>query len=991
VTSTILPENPLEQQIAAIWQDVLGLGVVGIDDNFFEVGGHSLSIVQVEVRLKEELGITVPTMELFRFPTIRSLAAHLRTTQEQGQNAPQTKGEPATLRTATSGTKDTDIAIVGMAGRFPGANSVEEFWNNLVSGVESVTDLSDDELLAAGVDPMVLNDPRYVKRKGKLDGVEMFDAPFFGYPPREAQMMDPQHRLFLEVGWQALEHAGYSSHSYAGRIGVYGGTGRPGYLLYHLNNNPETAAELFQTTILNEKDFLATRLAYKMNLRGPALTLQTACSTSLVAVHMACQQLLQNECDMAMAGGVSIEVPHGTGYLFQEGHILSPDGHCRAFDADARGTVRGSGGAVVVLKRLSDAIANGDTIWAVIKGSAINNDGNMKVGYTAPSVDGQADVIEQALQRAGVNPRTIGLVEAHGTGTPLGDPIEVAALTQTYRNYTADQGYCYLGSAKTNVGHLDAAAGVTGLIKAALALHHGVVPPTLHFQTPNPKLGLETSPFVVNNNLVKWERSTTPRRAAVSSFGIGGTNAHVILEEAAEQVPTSSGRPYQVLMLSAKSERALNAMTTNLAQHLQERPDVNLADVAYTLQVGRTHLPHRRVVVCSDHADASEALTTMAQRRMFAGKPASHARVTFLFPGQGLQRVNMGRDLYESEPEFRECVDTCAELLQPLLGLDLRNVLYPEPHEVERAKQQLAQTEITQPALFVVEYALAQLLMTWGVQPQAMMGHSLGEYVAACLAGVMSLSDALKLVAARGQLVQKLPGGSMLAVEGTPEQVQSFLGVGVDLAVVNGPQACVLAGTDERMEALEEEITAAGLRCQRVRTSHAFHSAMLDPILDEFLETVSQIELHPPQIPYVTNVTGTWVTPEEATDPAHWVRHMRQTVRFAEGLDCLLQEPGSIFLEVGPGQTFTSVIQRNPQKQNVLFAGPTLATKQESSDHATLLTSLGRLWIAGISIEWEKMYQQEERRRVALPVYPFDRYRYWLDARPVTMQGEWMS
>ncbi|MGB8955814.1 MAG: amino acid adenylation domain-containing protein [Tumebacillaceae bacterium] len=976
--STVLPQDPLEQQIAGIWQQVLGLHAVGIDDNFFEVGGHSLNIVQVEVRLREELGLTVPTMELFRFPTIRALANHLRSSEgtAQGQGAVRS----ALQKVAPPRTLDTDIAIVGMAGRFPGAKNVEEFWRNLVAGVESVTDLTEEDLLAAGVDPSLLRDPRYVKRKGVLQGVDRFDAPFFGYPPREAQMMDPQQRLFLEVGWQALEHAGYSGQHYEGRIGVYGGTGRPGYLLYHLNNNPAIAAELFQTTILNEKDFLSTRLAYKLNLRGPALSVQTACSTSLVAVHLACQQLVYGDCDMALAGGVSIEVPHGMGYQYQEGHILSPDGRCRAFDAEARGTVRGSGGAVVVLKRLADALNSGDTIWAVIKGTAINNDGNLKVGYTAPSVEGQADVIEQALQRAGVDPRTIGLVEAHGTGTPLGDPIEVAALTQTYRQYTADRAFCHLGSVKTNVGHLDAAAGVTGLIKAALSLHHGIIPPTLHFQTPNPKLGLENSPFLVNKEAVQWERSSSPRRAAVSSFGIGGTNAHAILEEAPEQTPTSIGRPYQLLMLSAKSEQALTAMTANLAHYMEEHPNVNLADAAYTLQVGRAHLPYRRIAVCANTLDAREKLSTLPQRDTHAGMPADSPHVTFLFAGQGLQKVNMGRDLYESEPEFREWVDTCAQFLQPLLGLDLRKVLYPEPHEEERAAERLAQTEMTQPALFVVEYALARLLMAWGVQPQAMMGHSLGEYVAACLAGVMSLPDALKLVAARGKLVQSLPGGAMIAVECEPAQLQPFLRDGADLAVVNGPRACVLAGTVERMEDLQAPLTASGLRWQRVRTSHAFHSAMLDPILDEFLARVREVELHAPQIPYLTNVTGSWVTPEQATDPAHWVSHMRQTVLFADGLDLLAQRPGGIFLEVGPGQTFTSILRRSPQKQNVLYAGPTLATTPEASDSAALLMTVGRLWVAGLLVDWEDLCKNEQRRRIALPLYPFDPHRYWVDA-----------
>ncbi|MES2933180.1 MAG: amino acid adenylation domain-containing protein [Pseudomonadota bacterium] len=985
---TSLPRDCLEQQIAAIWQELLKLATVGIDDNFFEVGGHSLSLVQVEVRLKGAHGLMVPTMDLFRFPTIRSLANHLRTSLgvEQGKDAQPKQSEHAGSQIAQAALSGSDIAIVGMAGRFPGADNVEDFWRNLCAGVESITELTDQQLLAAGVDARLLQDPAYVRRKGNLKDIECFDAPFFGYPPREAQLMDPQQRLFLEVGWQALEHAGYSGQNYSGRIGVYGGIGRAAYLLHFLETNPESAAELFQTTILNEKDFLSTRLAYKLNLHGPALTVQTACSTSLVAVHLACQQLLLGDCDMALAGGVSIEIPHGTGYLHQEGHILSADGRCRPFDAKAGGTVRGSGGAIVVLKRLRDAVSNGDTIWAVIKGSAINNDGGMKVGYTAPSVDGQADVIEQALQRASVDPRSIGLVEAHGTATSLGDPIEVAALTQAYRKYTADRGYCLLGSVKSNVGHLDAAAGVTGLIKAALALHHGVVPATLHFQAPNPKLGLESSPFHVNNELVQWPLSESPRRAAVSSFGIGGTNAHVILEQAAQLISTTSNLTYQLLTLSAKSESALGAMRTNLAQYLREHPDANLADVAYTLQVGRTQLPHRHFILCADQTGALEALAASSENRTQGLAPGANPRVTFVFPGQGLQQVNMGRDLYESLPEFRQCIDTCAQLLQPLLGLDLRKALYPAPCQLEQSAQQLGQTAITQPAIFVVEYALARQLMHWGVQPQAMMGHSLGEYVAACLAGVMSLPDALELVVARAQLMQQLPAGAMLAVEATPEQLHAFLGTGVELAVINGPRACVLAGTPERIDALLAPLAAAGLRCKRVPTSHAFHCAMLDPILEQFLAKVGEVELHAPQIAYITNVTGSWVTPEQATDPAHWVRHMRQTVRFAEGLELLLETSDGIYLEVGPGQTFSSIIRHHPKKQNVRFAGPTLAGTT-ASDTATLLTSLGQLWINGVALDWQSLYAHELRRRVALPVYPFDRYRYWPEARPVTTKA----
>ncbi|WP_416423159.1 amino acid adenylation domain-containing protein [Pseudomonas sp. App30] len=964
----VAPRDLLEQQIAAAWTTVLKLETVGIDDNFFEVGGNSLDLVRVELELEKVLGYRVATMDLFRFANIRTLAEHLR-------GAPQgTRPAPQAPRLSSVGV-DTDIAIIGMAGRFPGAANVEAFWCNLAAGVESVGELSDEQLLAAGVAPALLADPRYVKRKGVLDQVEQFDAAFFGYPPREALLMDPQQRLFLETGWHALEHAGYANADYSGRIGVYGGTGRSGYLLHYLETNPGSAAELFQTTILNEKDFLSTRLAYKLNLRGPALTVQTACSTSLVAVHLACQQLILGECDIALAGGVSIEVPHGTGYLHQDGHILSGDGRCRPFDSQAQGTVRGSGGALVVLKRLSAAVADGDQVWAVIKGSAINNDGNAKVGFTAPAVDGQADVIEQALQRAKVDPATIGLVEAHGTATYLGDPIEVQALTQAWRRHTDATQFCVLGSAKANVGHLDAAAGVTGLIKAALALHHGQIPGTLHFQAPNPKLELAQSPFRVSATLSDWPATATPRRAAVSSFGIGGTNAHMILEQAPAVAVAPPAGGCQVLALSAKTEAALARMTKQLASHLQANPGVDLADVAYTLQQGRSHFQHRRAVVCDTPATAVEALTALPAARSSTGLAGPGAGVTFLFPGQGLQQVNMGRELYDSEVVFRACIDDCAQLLQPVMGLDIRTVLYPPAAATDAAREQLMQTAITQPALFVVEYALAQQLQHWGVRPAAMMGHSLGEYVAACLAGVMALPDALQLVARRGQLIQALPGGAMLAVEASAQELQVYAVNGVDLAVVNAARACVLAGAPAAIDAVQAQVAAAGLRCKRVATSHAFHSAMLDPVLEQFMAEVSAVPLHAPTTPYLTNVTGDWVTAEQATDPAHWVRHLRQAVRFAEGLERLLQVPGGLFLEVGPGQTFTSIIRKHALAAHARVASATLASS--GADGASLAMGLGRLWVAGVAPQWTALHQGAVRRRVALPGYPFERQRFW--------------
>ncbi|MEX3952768.1 amino acid adenylation domain-containing protein [Paraburkholderia sp. EG287B] len=989
--SVLAPRDTLEQQIADVWKAVLKLDAVGIDDNFFEVGGHSLDLVRVEIELEQTLGQHVPTMDLFRFPNIRSLADHLRgASMPAAVAAPSNPAQDVTPKAerVPHGVDhaDIDIAIIGMAGRFPGAGSVAELWRNLVAGVESVRALGDSELLAAGVDPALLADPRYVKRKGVLDDVDRFDAAFFGYPPREALLMDPQQRLFLETGWQALEHAGYANVGYTGRIGVVGGTGRSGYLLQYLDARPESAAELFQTTILNEKDFLSTRLAYKLNLRGPALTVQTACSTSLVAVHVACQQLLLDECDIALAGGVSLEMPHGTGYLHQEGHILSADGRCRPFDSRAQGTVRGSGGAIVVLKRLSAALADGDNVWAVIKGSAINNDGNAKMGFTAPAADGQADVIEHALARAGVDPASIGFVEAHGTATPLGDPIEVHALTRAWRRHTDARQFCALGSLKSNVGHLDAAAGVTGLIKAALSVHHGKIPATLHFESANPKLELEKSPFWVNDTLTDWPRTATPRRAAVSSFGIGGTNAHVILQEAPSQAARErkGDAAFHVLALSAKSERALQAMTDNLASHLRDNPAADLGDIAYTLQLGRTHFPHRRVVVCDSASAALEALTALPAARSGTGVPAPSARVTYLFPGQGLQQVNMGRDLYASEAVFRDCVDHCAQLLQPLMDLDIRTVLYP-PADVsgatDAARERLMQTSITQPALFVVEYALVRQLEHWGVRPNAMMGHSLGEYVAACVAGVMSLPDALKLVVMRGQLIQALPAGSMLAVEASAQELAPYVANGVDLAVVNAARSCVLAGPAEQIDAVQVRLDDAGLRCKRVATSHAFHSAMLDPALESFMALVRQVELRAPHIPYITNVTGTWVTNEQAIDPAHWVRHMRQTVRFAEGLDTLLQSPDGLFVEVGPGHAFTSIVRRHADSANARVATATLSGAPGWSDCGALALSIGRLWVAGVAPCWDKLQEGAKRRRAALPGYPFERQRFWPQAR----------
>jgi acyl transferase domain-containing protein/acyl carrier protein len=873
------------------------------------------------------------------------------------------------------------IAIIGMAGRFPGAKNIEEFWQNLQNGVESISVFTDEELISAGIEPAVLRDINYVRAGAVLENIELFDAPFFGFNPREAEITDPQHRFFLECAWEALENAGYDSQRCDSRIGVYAGASLNNYLSFDLNRDQMGAVACFQTLIGNDKDFLTTRVSYKLNLKGPSVTVQSACSTSLVATSLACQSLLNYQCDLALAGGVSIRAPQKTGYLYQEAGILSPDGRCHAFDAKARGTVLGNGVGIVVLKRLADAIASGDCIHAVIKGSAINNDGSEKVGYTAPSVNGQALAIAEALFVASVEPETVNYIEAHGTGTALGDPIEITALSKVFRASTEKKGFCGIGSVKTNIGHLDAAAGVAGLIKTVLALKHKSIPASLNFEQPNPQIDFANSPFYVNTKLAEWKAGLAPRRAGVSSLGIGGTNAHVILEEAPALQTSSPSRPWQLLVLSAKTESALETATTNLVEHLAQHPDLNLADVAHTLQVGRKEFDRRRMLVCQDIQDAAIAFKKQDPQRVLTHvlEPCDRP-IAFMFPGQGAQYVDMGKELYQTEPIFREQVDYCSYLAKPHLRLDLRSLIYPNESETEAATQKLQQTNITQPALFVIEYALAQLWMAWGISPQAMLGHSVGEYVAACLAGVMSLEDALALVAIRGQLMQQLPTGSMLAVSLPETEIQALLIDTLSLAASNGPGLCAISGTDDAVDALQKQLTAKGIECRRLHTSHAFHSPMMAAISEPFAEEVRKVKLNPPQIPFISNVTGTWITAEEATDPNYWVRHLRQTVRFSAGISQLLQEPNRILLEVGPGRTLCTFARQHAAQAAGQVVLPSLRhPKDRHSDVAFLLNILGRLWLAGVPVNWSGFYAYEQRHRVPLPTYPFERQRYWIE------------
>jgi acyl transferase domain-containing protein/acyl carrier protein len=875
------------------------------------------------------------------------------------------------------------IAIVGMAGRFPKARNLEEYWRNLRDGVECLSYLPapDDVADRAYLDR--LSDPNFVKAGGALEDMDLFDAPFFGFSARDAEVMDPQQRIFLECAWQSLEDAGYDAGSYPGLIGVFAGAALSFYMSELYTNNEALASlDDFQIAIGNDKDHLTTQVSYRLNLRGPSITVQTACSTSLVAVCMACQSLLNFQCDMALAGGVSADVTTGHGYYYQPGGIFSPDGHCRPFDAAAQGTVAGNGVGIVVLKRLSEAIADRDHIRAVIKGFALNNDGSGKVGYTAPGIGGQAEVIAMAHAMADVEPESITYIEAHGTGTPLGDPIEIAALQQVFGAGTSKHGFCAIGSVKSNIGHLDTAAGVAGLIKAVLALEHRMIPPTLHFTRPNPKIDFAKTAFYVAAECSPWRSTDGARRAGVSSFGIGGTNAHVILEEAGRAEPSRRRRPSCLLSLSARTPAALEAATDNLAAHLAEHPGVDLADVAYTYHVGRKAFEHRRMLVCSpdDVDDARTALERRDPRRVLSGVAGARGRpLFFMFPGQGAQDVDMASEVYRTEPTFRLQVDRCCELLRPQLGLDLRELLYPAPERRQEAALMLGRTVYTQPALFTIEYALARLWMEWGIEPSAMVGHSIGEYVAACLAEVFSLEDALKLVAARGQLMDQMPPGAMLAVPLSEPAARRHLGDGLALAAVNGPSSCVLSGPSETLDQLAARLSTAGTRSHRLRTSHAFHSSMMEPVVDRYVSVVRTVSLHRPRIPFLSSLTGAWITDEAATDPRQWGRQLRRTVRFADGLQQLLKTPDCILLEVGPGHILGDLARQQPDRRaQQLVLSSLSATQNPASDVASLVGTLGKLWLHGAGGNWSGFYAHDQPRRAQLPTYPFERQRYWI-------------
>lgn len=964
-------KTSLEKRIAAIWIQVLELDTAGINDNFFELGGNSLLALKTVSLLRTNHHIEIPITKLYQFPQISQLVNYISSASALPKKRRQKEqaadpGQP--------------IAIIGMAGKFPGADSIEELWEVLRNGKETTTFFKDQELDYSIPDELK-NDPQYVKARGIIKDADLFDPAFFGINPKLAELMDPQQRVFLEISRDVLEKSGHLPAVYDGIIGVFAGSGNNSYFPHNVAGNTDLINQVgsFQVMTVNEKDYISSRTAYELDLKGPAVSVFSACSTSLLAVSQAVESLRKNQCDVAIAGGASISSPIHSGHIYQEGAMLSKDGHCRSFDENATGTVFSDGAGVVLLKTLSAALQDGDTIYGLIKGVGVNNDGGEKGSFTAPSTNGQAAAIVMAIEDALIDPSTISYVETHGTATPLGDPIEIEGLKQAFGEQREKQ-FCAIGSIKSNMGHMTAAAGVAGLIKTTLALYYKEIPPSINFKKPNPDISFAESPFYVNDRLRPWETNQI-RRAGVSSFGVGGTNVHVILEEHdhSEPVNQDNGRLKNLFCWSAKSEESLHAYGSALETQLKAQPDLNLADIAYTLQTTRADFSYRNFIVAGTRKDLltalTEAIIPAAKLTRLPGE------TVFLFPGQGAQYLHMGAELYANEPVYKNAVDQCAVILNSSLDKDIRTIIYPEADEVQAALL-LNDTKYTQPALFVTSYALAQLWMSWGIQPSVLCGHSIGEYVAAHLAGIFTLEDGLKLIAARGTMVSELPSGSMLSVRAAAAEIEKILPETLSMAAINSPQLCVIAGKEEDIHTFQLQLDERLILYKPLKTSHAFHSSMMDPILKDFSEIVNQVKLNRPQKPVVSTVTGQFLTDAEAQSPAYWTEHMRKTVKFSPALDTLLSLDNPVLIEAGPGNTCTTLAWQHEAK-TTFTAIASLDKKEITGSYDVLFHALGKAWLAGLNPDWKSFYENQQRRRIDLPAYSYHKKRYWVEPKNI--------
>jgi len=969
-TVYVKPTLETEIKLANLWIKLLGVKRVGIHDNFFELGGNSL-LAQKTVGLLKQQNIKLPVTKLYQYPTVSGISAFL--------DGRKTKPGFKKNTRPTDSQANHDIAIIGMAGRFPGAETIEELWSVLQEGKETIHFFKDDEL-DPSIPDQVKKSPDYVKARGIINNATDFDASFFGITPKLAELMDPQHRVFLEICWEALERSGYPPQKYQGSIGVYAGCANNSYLVNNVLANPELVENAggIQVITVNDKDYVSTRVAYALDLKGPAVTVLSACSTSLLAVTQAVESLRRGQCDIAIAGGISITAPIYSGHLYEEGAMLSKDGHCRPFDANSQGTIFSDGAGVVVLKSKEQAEIDGDLIFAVIKGVGLSNDGGKKGSFTAPSAEGQAACITMALEDAGVAASTISYVETHGTATPLGDPIEIEGLNLAFASADQKQ-YCAIGSIKSNMGHLTHAAGVAGLIKTTLSLYHRQIPASINYTSPNPNINFSDSPFIVNNVLKEWETEGI-RRAGVSSFGVGGTNVHVIVEEAAQKIKEGiNNRPLQLLSYSAKNEISLDKYGAKLSAYITKNKHTKLSDIAYNLHQHREDFNFRRFIVASADDELKNTLNNTAILTANTKKLTETVHeIVFMFPGQGAQYIQMGKDLYQSEKVFRLAMDECANLISVQLGEDILEVIYPKNSNIE-AQQKLQNTRYSQPALFAVGYALAKLWMSWGIHPSSFIGHSIGEFVAAHFSGILSLEDVVKLITARGDMMSKLPTGSMLSVRVSADQIATMLPVEISIAAINSPNLCVLAGPTIAIAAFAEVLTGKDIPNALLHTSHAFHSQMMDAVIEPFEALVKTVTLNEPVIPIASTVTGKWLSKEETLDPRYWSHHLRSTVLFTDAAKMLINSGNKVFLEVGPGNV-TSTLMRQHSAGNLLIVNSLEQKEQEFAGYLSILKSLGQLWMNGIMPDWSSFYKDQEGIRLSgLPTYAFNSKRYWVN------------